>query len=497
MRQNIPALVRRARNVSTPIIAISTPDPAATETAITAETGEAPALRWDSARGITPVNNEGGEALSTLSTTANEIVYPEQALKEAAQLPPDSILFFYMAHRYIEGPGSDGTIQALWNLRDEYKKDGRTVILLGPAFSLPADIANDILPLEESYPEEEEIKKIVLTQYDNTRKTSEGELTTENYPDPDSEQMDKTVDALRGLAAYPIEQTTAMALRKSGIDQEDLIRRKKAQIGNVDGLSVHEGAATFDNAGGLDTVKELFTDLFNGPTRPRVLVWIDEIEKLLAGAQGDTSGVSQDQLATILTLMEINEWGGLLAVGHPGTGKSLIARTAAKTFDTLCIRFDTGATKGSLVGESEKKIRQAFKTLYAIGQERVFIVGTCNALGSITPALQRRFGTPWYFEIPTREEQDAIWPISLAKYGLDPDQTKPDYTEWTGAEITKVCDWSYRLNQTLIRAADKVIPIAKSDPDSIARLRLQANGHWLSASYPGLFDGCFCCVALG
>ena len=88
-------------------------------------------------------------------------------------------------------------------------------------------------------------------------------------------------------------------------------------------------------------------------------------------------------------------------------------------------------------------------------------------------------------ELPTTEEQEPIWQICLKKHDLDLYQDRPLCHEWTGAEINLCCIKAADLVLPLVEAANYVIPIAKSDPEAIARLRLQANGAWKSASYTG------------
>ena len=63
----------------------------------------------------------------------------------------------------------------------------------------------------------------------------------------------------------------------------------------------------------------------------------------------------------------------LLLVGIPGTGKSLSCKAAASIFGWPLIRLDISALKGSLVGESERKIRQATATIDAFGKAVVWL----------------------------------------------------------------------------------------------------------------------------
>ena len=482
--KTIPDLIEQAKNVSTPLIAVSTADPQATQDAIAKRLSGVPLLCWDIARGVIAVNERGKTAAAAFGKDPTGLTTPGEALILAAKLPADTVLFVHMAHQYLD---NEQVKQAVWNLRDIFKVNGRTLIMFGPSFTLPAELAQDVLLLDEPLPTEAELSTIVTAQYENARQTSDPPLTKETFPDPDEKDLGRIVDACRGLAAYPSEQAVAMALRKTGIDLDDLWIRKKTFINQIRALRVEESTLTFADVGGLETMKTYLGDLAAGPLSPIVWLWIDEIVKLFAGAgsSGDTSGVSQDQLATFLTLFQLYGWTGTLAVGHPGTGKSLVAKTAAKTYSGVCVAFDTGAAKGSLVGESEKYIRAAFKAVQAIGGNRVHVIASCNGLDSLRPEMRRRFGTPWVFDLPTKEERSTIWPISLKRFKLDEGQPRPEDEGWTGAEINKCCELAFMLQKPLSEAACYVIPIIKSDPEAIKKLRDQASNRWLSASYPG------------
>ncbi|MET0465342.1 MAG: AAA family ATPase [Chitinophagaceae bacterium] len=64
---------------------------------------------------------------------------------------------------------------------------------------------------------------------------------------------------------------------------------------------------------------------------------------------------------------------GVLLVGPPGTGKSLLAKVIASKLNLPLIRLDVGALFGGLVGESEKKTAQAMETIRAVGRCVVWI----------------------------------------------------------------------------------------------------------------------------
>ena len=199
-------------------------------------------------------------------------------------------------------------------------------------------------------------------------------------------------------------------------------------------------------------------------------------------------------LGVWLRAMEDNDWAGMLCVGPPGTGKTLFARCLGNSVTPRIetVTMDSGAMKASLVGASEALSRGCAKTLLALGgRGGVLFIGTCNEVDVIPPALRRRFrlGGIIYFDLPVKEERRQIWLINLGKYDLL--KTKPadmpDDTDFTGADIRNVCDIAWRLKITPKEAAQYIVPVAKSDPEGIDRLRRQAHGRFLSASKPGVY----------
>ena len=48
----------------------------------------------------------------------------------------------------------------------------------------------------------------------------------------------------------------------------------------------------------------------------------------------------------------------------------------------------------------------------------------------------------------------------LEKFGLDPDQPRPDDRDWTGAEIKSCCRLAALLDVPLVEAARNIVPVA-------------------------------------
>jgi hypothetical protein len=248
---------KAARRVSTPFVAVRTPDPAGTIDAILSllngSAEETPVLHWDIMRGLAGVNNSGkADAQKLLGDGDPAMVSarPSDALALARRLPENAVLFCANTQRFV----TDAVVvQGLWNLRDEFKADGRMLVMLTtPGATLPPELAQDVLVLDEPLPSTDDLRRIV------TRTFGEASL-----PEPTIEVVEKAVDALIGLAAFPAEQAVAMSLSKSGLDTRGLWERKRQVIEQTPGLSVWRGGETFDDIGGVAQVKD-----FSRPRSP-------------------------------------------------------------------------------------------------------------------------------------------------------------------------------------------------------------------------------------
>ncbi|MBB4635931.1 AAA family ATPase [Longimicrobium terrae] len=471
------AQFRAARRVSVPLVAITTPDAAATIQLLAESLKESvPQLAWDAASGLRASNSEGQAARAMVvgdgfdATRGN----PQELFTGAAKLPPETVLFVLMANRWL---GSPAVIQALWNLRDRFKCDRRTVVLLGTAAELPPELAGDVLVMDDPLPGPSELAQIVREQ------CAAASLEVADHV------VDAAVEAVRGLSAFGAEQSVAMSLRTDGLDLEELWERKRQQVQLTPGLRVHKGGERFEGVGGVPTIKSLLSRVLLGNDRPGAVVFLDEIEKFMGGAAGqgaDTSGVAQDQLGTILGYMQDHGAAGALFVGPPGSAKSMIAKACGPEGGIPTIQLDLGEMKGSLMGQSEHNLRTALKVITSVSNGRSLWLATSNNIFSLPPELRRRFTLGvYFFDLPSPAERNQIWDIWLRHYGLS--GPLPPDPEWTGAEVQTCCDIAHRLRCTLVEAAAFVVPVSRSAPDQVDRLRSSADGKYLSASTPGVY----------
>ena len=216
---------------------------------------------------------------------------------------------------------------------------------------------------------------------------------------------------------------------------------------------------------------------------------------------------------------EKNMMRGLLLLGIPGMGKSLFAKNLAKRFELPTIFFDLSRVFGSYVGESERKMDEALKTIEEIGaaivvideidkvmagmgqggrgdsgvSERVFgkfhtwlqdrksksfIIATANDISHLPASLFRagRWNAILYVDYyPTSQHYEKLLEIYAEKYGLDSskidiDPTKLKEEKFTGAEVADLVEKAYMFNIPLSQTLkmNLVIPISKAEPEKLA-----------------------------
>jgi SpoVK/Ycf46/Vps4 family AAA+-type ATPase len=236
---------------------------------------------------------------------------------------------------------------------------------------------------------------------------------------------------------------------------------------------------------------------------------------------------------------EAEEYGleyprGLLLLGFPGCGKSLTAIHTAKTWNYPLLRFDIGRAFGSLVGESERNMRQALKVAEAISpcilwldeiekglsgvessgqtdggtsarvlatfltwmQEKskpVFVLATCNNIDRMPPELTRkgRFDEIFFVDLPKHASRKDIFEIHVGDKpeesrgpmgGYDFDKLANASAGYTGAEIKQAVvegmhvSFSEKRRLTekdVLKALSDTYPMYESMRDEIENMRLR------------------------
>jgi SpoVK/Ycf46/Vps4 family AAA+-type ATPase len=226
---------------------------------------------------------------------------------------------------------------------------------------------------------------------------------------------------------------------------------------------------------------------------------------------------------------------GLLFVGIPGSGKSLLVQVIAETLNIPLVRLDMGKIHGSLVGQSEANMRMAIQVAEAVSpcilwideiekglagstgqsldsgvgsrilgtmltwmQEKtseVFVCSTANDVTSLPPELLRkgRFDEMFSVLLPNQDERKEIFAIHLKKRNrgkligkvLDLDFFAKRTEGYSGAEIeATIVDSMYTAfdagedidQQNLVDAIDNLQPLSKTMAEKINRMEEWCKG---------------------
>ena len=490
-----------------PLIGIESSDPAATMKTLLRDCAEIPKPAamaiWNSATGVDGINAQGEKVAAILNEGGP--LSPLEFLQKIADekvLPPFAIIAMQAATDWFDNPVIR---QAMWCLRDKFKRNGRCLVLIGTVIQLPMSLKNDVIILDEPLPNEEQLAELAkkldvqgsrcgCSGYASCKKCGGTQVKSKRVLSSDV-TIARVVEAVKGLPHFGAEQVISMALRSetikdsnppTGIDLDHCWIAKRKQVEQTNGLSIYRGGEKFDDLGGLEQVKTYLRRIMTGRRQPKLVVWLDEIEKSGLAHRNDTSGVNSDQEGTLLSWMEDYDVFGVMLLGVPGCGKSAICKAVGSEFDRVVIRIDLGAMQGGIVGESQAKIRAALKVVQAIGGNDTMWLATSNSIDGLSSAMRSRFTDTFFFDLPPTEERLPIWNVWLNKFELDDEPFGGD-DGWVARDIRHCCDKAFRMNIPIADAATYITPVGLTDRESIKALRASADNRYLSASHQGVY----------
>jgi hypothetical protein len=481
---------KAARRVSTPIVVIRTPDAGAAQQLITRMYTEEMLVRWDSFFGLSGLTTTAKQELLRLGVGSAE-VSDVQLLDVCFKLHEDAIVLAHNLHKFWTSPA---TMQGVWNLRDHFKATGSMLVVLCPIGTEIPPGLSDVLVLDEDYPNQEQMEKIVERVDSDFLASGPGK----GCSSLSREEVLKAVDAVIGLAAFPAEQAAAMCRTTAGMDMNQLWENKRKKIEQRRGMMVWRGGENFSGIGGCSNVKKFAKLLLQ--KEYRLILFFDEINHMMQGSTTDLSGVKGDFLQQLLAWIQDKEVDMVLFVGPPGSGKSNVAKAMGNEAGVPTVQFDLNGMQSGIIGSSGENLRAALREVEAMGQGRILIVATCNEVDSLPIALRRRAkkGT-FYFDLPTKEAREKIWHIYVGRCGINfggsykpgkpiSSTWLPEDDGWTGAEIRECCEKAVDFGISLKDSAAYVVPVARSMADEIKRLRMQASGKFIDAESPGLYE---------
>jgi AAA+ superfamily predicted ATPase len=412
---------------------------------------------------------------------------PLQALR-SLDLPKTNetvILVLKNFHRFLPNPE---VVQALANRVVQGKGIGQYIVIVAPTIALQPEVEKLFTVVHHELPDETQLRTICNDLFT-------GDTTFEK---PSEEQVTTVVEASRGLTRQESENAYALSLVRHNKLEPDTIWGIKAQTLEKSGtMTLYRGDANFQNLGGLENLKQFCIRAMRKQGEKHV----DQRPK------------------------------GVLLLSPPGCGKSQFAKALGNEVGRPTVMLDFGSLMGKFVGESEGNMRRALKQVDAMAPcvlfvdeiekglagvsnggandsgvsarlfgtlltwlndhtSDVFFIGTCNDASQLPAPFARaeRFDGVFFVDLPADEQRTQIWDIYLNQFGIDKAQTKPDDTNWTGAEIKSCCRLAALLDVPLTEAAQNVVPVSVTSAEQIESLRKWAEGRCLSADSSGLYS---------
>ncbi len=383
-------------------------------------------------------------------TTQHNTISPEAAIEWTIREKEPSIFIFKDLHPFKDSPAVTRWLRdAIASFQGTYK----TIVLMSPVQQIPIELEKEVVMLDFDLPDLKALDLVLSQQLDRTR----GQRLS-------SETREKLLKASLGLTKDEAEKVYRKAYVKRGKITEaevDIVLSEKKQLIRRNGiLEFIEEDETIDSVGGLEELKGWLVQRSNAFTE-----------------RAREYGLPQPK--------------GMLILGVPGCGKSLIAKTTARLWGLPLLRLDMGRVyDGSTVGRSEANLRGALKTAESISpailfideldkafggsggsgdsdggtssrifgsfltwmQEKtspIFVMATANRVERLPSEFLRkgRFDEIFFVDLPTQSEREAIFKIHLSK-------RKRDLERFDMLQLSKVADGfsGAEIEQALIAA---------------------------------------------
>lgn len=276
--------------------------------------------------------------------------------------------------------------------REEFPRE-LTILMVSPQSveSLPFEIEKLLTIIEIPSPTETEIKNYIIDNYPISKQ----------FENQSSELVTDLTRTLLGLQHYEIEQIIRSIKIRTGnrLTEKSIIyalEEKKSIVKKSGIIEVVDSNISFDQVGGLQALQK---DL---KQKAILFKHLNEIPK--AG----------------LPLPK-----GILIIGMPGCGKSLIAKSIANEFGVSLLRLDINRLMGQYVGQSEANLRKALSTAEAahpcvlwIDEIEKAFAGANGGSNSSNDIVMRLMG---HFLTWMQERKSAVYIVATANDVMRPE----------------------------------------------------------------------------
>lgn len=420
---------------------------------------------------------------------------PLQALNFMLESKENAVFVLRDFHEYI---GVPDVKRRLRDLARDFRTSHKNCVLLSPVQKIPLELEKEFAVVDFDLPVVEDIYRImdgVLAGVPDGSRASEWKTRFVH----DAHARTKIAEAALGLTQVEIENVLAKSLVQKSCFDVDIIHSEKEQIIRKSGLlDFLHPEADFQGVGGLTGLKD----------------WLRKRAKAFS-AEAREFGLPEPR--------------GILLLGVPGCGKSLLAKAVGNLWKLPLLRLDVGKCFGSLVGASEENIRRAIKTAESVApcilwldelekglagtqssgqsdggttarvfgtfitwlQEKkspVFVIGTANSVRQLPPELLRkgRFDEIFFVDLPQKGERKEIFSIHLEKRkrktsDFDLDKLVEESDGFSGSEIEQAIisalydafdrDEDLKDDDYLVRALAETVPLSTTMQEEINAMR--------------------------
>lgn len=434
--------------------------------------------------------------------------HPVEAINMCLSFPMDSVCIMKDFGPYVDKE-TCSEFDMVISLIDESQKvlsaEGRTLVFLGSDFKIPNILKHCICTIDFSLPDEDSIVQQINQICDGVQLADGGKFI------PNKEILPQITSSCKGMTTNEIADRVALCLRKHKNFNDDAVRtliHEKGQVIKSSGILelTEPPSGGLSIVGGYDVVKR------------HIL-----LDKPCFSKEAREFGIEYPK--------------GLMFVGLPGCGKTLLSLAIASEFGYPLVSMDVGSIMSSLVGDSEKNMREAIKICESVapcclrideiekgfggnsdldgGASRrvfgsflkylsdktsaVYVIATANEVRSLPPEFCRsgRFDAIFGLDLPSEQERKEIISIHLKKrkrdikFNLDSivEKTK----DFTGSDIENAIKLSLKiafqckekLDQSHIdMAISSVIPLIKTEPERVQHIRDWISKHARGANAP-------------
>lgn len=385
-------------------------------------------VEYDLSEGVIDFKNKKSE--KNLEVYSNLYTYFSDIVEYESHFDRERIFLFRNFSHALDDPKIQSLLKLFTMKYERGDYDRLTTILIvdeKPIVDLPLGIEKLLTIVDILAPNENEIYEYIKGL---------GLVVSNHYSEQEKSAVLKNFTrTLQGLQFYEIKQIiNSSIVRTGGVISDKTIsialEEKKNIVKKSGIIEVVDTDITFDEVGGLENLKK---DL-----NAKAKIY---------------------QHLSLAADLRIPLPKGILIIGMPGCGKSMIAKSIAEKFGVSLLRLDVNRLMGQYVGQSERNLRRALETAEAAHpcvlwideiekafagssghgendmlvmrlmghfltwmQERktaVYIVATANDV--MRPEFMRkgRFDEVYFVDFPTFDERVDILKKKIQRYDRD------------------------------------------------------------------------------